>query len=159
MNLPGLILAGGEVTETIKSGVIDPTQFIESPDLLALGMLSALFASGAWLFIATKMGWPVSGTHTIIGALIGFACITIGPSSVDWSTIGGIVGSWFITPVIAGLLAYTIFASIQKLIFDTENPLKMHKIWSLLHGYYCICALYRDYGKRFKTRWFKSFNK
>ena len=120
----GAYLAGGEVTETIKSGVIDPTQFIESPDLLALGMLSALFASGAWLFIATKMGWPVSGTHTIIGALIGFACITIGPSSVDWSTIGGIVGSWFITPVIAGLLAYTIFASIQKLIFDTENPLK-----------------------------------
>ena len=120
----GAYLAGGEVTETIKSGVIDPTQFVEMPDVLALGMLSALFASGAWLFIATKMGWPVSGTHTIIGALIGFACITIGPSSVDWSTIGGIVGSWFITPVIAGLLAYTIFASIQKLIFDTEEPLK-----------------------------------
>ena len=120
----GAYLAGGEVTETIKSGVIDPTQFVEMPDVLALGMLSALFASGAWLFIATKMGWPVSGTHTIIGALIGFACITIGPSSVDWSTIGGIVGSWFITPVIAGLLAYIIFASIQKLIFDTEEPLK-----------------------------------
>ena len=120
----GAYLAGGEVTETIKSGVIDPTQFVEMPDVLALGMLSALFASGAWLFIATKMGWPVSGTHTIIGALIGFACVTIGPSSVDWSTIGGIVGSWFITPVIAGLLAYTIFASIQKLIFDTEEPLK-----------------------------------
>ena len=120
----GAYLAGGEVTETIKSGVIDPTQFVDMPDVLALGMLSALFASGAWLFIATKMGWPVSGTHTIIGALIGFACVTIGPSSVDWSTIGGIVGSWFITPVIAGLLAYTIFASIQKLIFDTEEPLK-----------------------------------
>ena len=74
----GAYLAGGEVTETIKSGVIDPTQFVEMPDVLALGMLSALFASGAWLFIATKMGWPVSGTHTIIGALIGFACITIG---------------------------------------------------------------------------------
>ena len=117
----GAYLAGGEVTETIKSGVIDPTQFVDMPDVLALGMLSALFASGAWLFIATKMGWPVSGTHTIIGALIGFACVTIGPSSVDWSTIGGIVGSWFITPVIAGLLAYTIFASIQKLIFDTEE--------------------------------------
>ena len=120
----GAYLAGGEVTETIKSGVIDPMHFVAMPDVLALGMLSALFASGAWLFIATKMGWPVSGTHTIIGALIGFACITIGPGSVDWGTIGSIVGSWFITPVIAGILAYVIFASTQKLIFDTDNPLQ-----------------------------------
>lgn len=120
----GAYLAGGEVTETIKSGVIDPMQFVDTPDILALGMLSALFASGAWLFIATKMGWPVSGTHTIIGAIIGFACITIGPGAVDWSGIGSIVGSWFVTPVIAGILAYAIFASTQKLIFDTDKPLK-----------------------------------
>lgn len=120
----GAYLAGGEVTETIKSGVIDPMQFVDTPDVLALGMLSTLFASGAWLFIATKMGWPVSGTHTIIGAIIGFACITIGPSSVDWSSISSIVGSWFVTPVVAGILAYAIFASTQKLIFDTEQPLK-----------------------------------
>lgn len=123
----GAYLAGGEVTQTIKSGVIDPMQFVDTPDILALGMLSTLFASGAWLFIATKMGWPVSGTHTIIGAIIGFACITIGPSSVDWSKIGSIVGSWFVTPVIAGILAYAIFASTQKLIFDTEQPLKNAK--------------------------------
>ena len=120
----GAYLAGGEVTETIKSGVIDPMQFVNAPDILALGMLSALFASGAWLFIATKMGWPVSGTHTIIGAIIGFACVTIGPAVVDWSNIESIVGSWFITPLIAGVLAYAIFASTQKLIFDTEHPLK-----------------------------------
>ncbi len=111
----GAYLAGGEVTQTIKSGVIDPIQFVDTPDILALGMLSTLFASGAWLFIVTKMGWPVSGIHTIIGAIIGFACITIGPSSVDWSNIGSIVGSWFITPVIAGILAYAIFASTQNL--------------------------------------------
>lgn len=123
----GAYLAGGEVTETIKSGVIDPMQFVDTPDVLALGMLSALFASGAWLFIATKMGWPVSGTHTIIGAIIGFACITIGPGAVDWSSIGSIVGSWFVTPVVAGILAYAIFASTQKLIFDTEQPLKNAK--------------------------------
>lgn len=120
----GAYLAGGEVTETIKSGVIDPMQFVDTPEILALGMISALFASGVWLFIATKMGWPVSGTHTIIGAIVGFACVTIGPGSVDWSTIGSIVGSWFVTPVIAGILAYAIFASTQKLIFDTEHPLK-----------------------------------
>ncbi|WP_439240756.1 MULTISPECIES: inorganic phosphate transporter [unclassified Lonepinella] len=119
----GAYLAGGEVTETIKSGIIYPTNFINAPDTLVLGMMSALFASGSWLLIASRWGWPVSTTHSIIGAVIGFACITAGTHSVKWSAIGGIVGSWFITPVIAGVLAYGIFFVIQKLIFDTEKPL------------------------------------
>ncbi|OOF68255.1 inorganic phosphate transporter [Rodentibacter caecimuris] len=120
----GAYLAGGEVTETIKSGVIDPTQFIETPEILVLGMMSALFSSGLWLLIASKMGWPVSTTHTIIGAIVGFACVTVGAHAVDWSAMRNIVGSWFITPVLAGIIAYAIFFSTQKLIFDTEHPLE-----------------------------------
>lgn len=120
----GAYLAGGEVTETIKSGIIDTMEFVNEPEVLVFGMMAALFASGAWLLIASKMGWPVSTTHSIIGAVIGFACVTAGPHSVDWSNIRNIVGSWFVTPVIAGVLAYAIFISTQKLIFDTENPLK-----------------------------------
>ena len=68
----GAYLAGGEVTETIKSGIIDTTQFIDRPEVLVFGMMAALFASGAWLLIASKMGWPVSTTHSIIGAIVGF---------------------------------------------------------------------------------------
>ncbi|WP_233116473.1 inorganic phosphate transporter [Aggregatibacter actinomycetemcomitans] len=120
----GAYLAGGEVTETIKRGIIDTMEFVNEPEVLVFGMMAALFASGAWLLIASKMGWPVSTTHSIIGAVIGFACVTAGPHSVDWSNIRNIVGSWFVTPVIAGVLAYAIFISTQKLIFDTENPLK-----------------------------------
>ncbi|QLB12941.1 PiT family inorganic phosphate transporter [Bisgaardia hudsonensis] len=120
----GAYLAGGEVTETIKSGVIDTSQYTLIPEVLTLGMMSALFSAGIWLLIASKMGWPVSTTHTIIGAIVGFACITVGPHSVDWSEIRNIVGSWFITPLIAGLVAYGIFVTTQKLIFDTENPFK-----------------------------------
>ena len=120
----GAYLAGGEVTETIKSGIIDTTQFINQPEVLVFGMMAALFASGAWLLIASKMGWPVSTTHSIVGAIVGFSCVTVGFQSVDWSNIKNIVGSWFITPVIAGLLAYAIFYSTQKLIFDTESPLR-----------------------------------
>lgn len=120
----GAYLAGGEVTETIKSGIIDPNDFITQPEVLVLGMMSALFASGSWLLIASRWGWPVSTTHSIIGAIIGFACITTGAGAVRWNAIGGIVGSWFITPFIAGVLAYGIFLVIQKLIFDTENPLR-----------------------------------
>ncbi len=119
----GAYLAGGEVTETIKSGIIYPANFINTPDTLVLGMMSALFASGSWLLIASRWGWPVSTTHSIVGAIIGFACITAGTHSVRWGVISGIVGSWFITPVIAGVLAYGIFFVIQKLIFDTEKPL------------------------------------
>ncbi|MCK3656344.1 phosphate permease [Pasteurellaceae bacterium Macca] len=120
----GAYLAGGEVAETIKSGVIQSGAFAGRPDTLVLGMMSALFAAGAWLLIASRMGWPVSTTHTIIGAIIGFSCITIGTEAIQWSQLGGIVGSWFITPVIAGFVAYLIFVSTQKLIFDTESPLK-----------------------------------
>lgn len=119
----GAYLAGGEVAETIKSGVIASDAFVGQPDVLILGMMSSLFAAGLWLLIASQKGWPVSTTHTIIGAIVGFACITIGAEAVQWSQFGGIVGSWFVTPVIAGAVAFGIFISTQKLIFDTETPL------------------------------------
>lgn len=120
----GAYLAGGEVTETIKSGIIDTQLFATAPDTLVLGMMSALCAAGVWLLIASKMGWPVSTTHSIIGAIIGFACITVGSEAVQWEQIGGIVGSWFVTPLVAGIVAYLIFSSTQKLIFDTDEPMK-----------------------------------
>ncbi|AWI51540.1 phosphate permease [Actinobacillus porcitonsillarum] len=120
----GAYLAGGEVTETIKSGIIDVSLFTDKPDVLVLGMMSALFSAGTWLLIASKMGWPVSTTHSIIGAIIGFGCLTVGSQAVHWGQLGGIVGSWFVTPVVAGIVSYTIFTSTQKLIFDTEEPMK-----------------------------------
>ena len=119
----GAYLAGGEVTDTIRQGVIDTTLFADQPDLLVYGMMSSLLAAGTWLLVASYMGWPVSTTHSIIGAIIGFAAISVGAEAVDWSSVQGIVGSWVITPFISGLLAYSIFVSAQKLIFDTETPL------------------------------------
>ncbi|AGQ37633.1 TPA: inorganic phosphate transporter [Mannheimia haemolytica] len=123
----GAYLAGGEVSDTIKSGIIDPAQFANSPDILVLGMMASLCAAGMWLIIATKMGWPVSATHTIIGAVIGFALITIGSDAIQWDALGGIVGSWFVTPILAGIVAYLIFINSQKLIFNRSNPFKQAK--------------------------------
>lgn len=123
----GAYLAGGEVADTIKSGIIDPSQFAEQPDVLVLGMMSSLSAAGVWLIVATKMGWPVSATHTIIGAVIGFALITVGASGIQWGALSGIVGSWFITPLLAGVVAYLIFINSQKLIFNRSNPFKQAK--------------------------------
>ncbi|CAM4417645.1 inorganic phosphate transporter [Vibrio astriarenae] len=119
----GAYLAGGEVTDTIRKGVIDTTLFADKPDVLVFGMLSALLAAGTWLLLASYMGWPVSTTHSIIGAIIGFACVSVGTEAVDWSSVQGIVGSWIVTPLISGFFAYLIFVSAQRLIFDTERPL------------------------------------
>lgn len=123
----GAYLAGGQVTATIRSGIIDSGYFVDTPELLVFGMIGALLAAGTWLLIASWLGWPVSTTHSIIGAIIGFAAVGVGVEAVQWSKVGGIVGSWVVTPLIAGLIAYFIFRSAQRLIFDHDNPLAMAK--------------------------------
>ena len=125
----GAYLAGGEVTSTIRKGIIDSSFYIDTPELLVFGMIAALFAAGTWLAMASYMGWPVSTTHSIVGAIVGFSAIGVGAHTVDWGAVGGIVGSWVVTPLISGIFAYFIFNSAQKLIFNTENPLKQAKKW------------------------------
>ncbi len=107
----GAYLAGGEVTDTIRKGVIETSLFAHQPDVLVYGMMSALLAAGTWLLLASYMGWPVSTTHSIIGAIIGFACVSVGTEAVDWNSVQGIVGSWIVTPLISGIFAYLIFVS------------------------------------------------
>jgi PiT family inorganic phosphate transporter len=123
----GAYLAGGEVTKTVRKGIIDPSLFIQTPELLVYGMIASLLAAGAWLVIASYYGWPVSTTHSIIGAIIGFAAVGVGVDAVAWGKVSGIVGSWVITPAISGVLAYLIFISAQRLIFDNPHPLNAAK--------------------------------
>lgn len=119
----GAYLAGGSVTSTIRSGIVDPIHFASAPELMVFGMIGALLAAGTWLLVASYYGWPVSTTHSIVGAIIGFAAVGVGVDAVEWGKVGGIVGSWVVTPVLAGILSYLIFMSAQRLIFDTDNPL------------------------------------
>lgn len=119
----GAYLAGGSVTSTIRSGIVDPIHFASAPELMVFGMIGALLAAGTWLLVASYYGWPVSTTHSIVGAIIGFAAVGVGVDAVEWGKVGGIVGSWVVTPLLAGVLAYLIFMSAQRLIFDTDNPL------------------------------------
>ncbi len=104
----GAYLAGGEVTDTIRKGVIETSLFAHQPDVLVYGMMSALLAAGTRLLLASYMGWPVSATHSIIGAIIGFACVSVGTEAVDWNSVQGIVGSWIVAPLISGIFAYLI---------------------------------------------------
>jgi PiT family inorganic phosphate transporter len=123
----GAVLAGGHVTKTIRKGIIDPSAIIDNPEILVYGMLASLLAAACWLMIASVKGWPVSTTHSIIGALIGFAIVGIGPDAVKWDKVLTVVASWVISPAIGGAISFILVMSTRKLIFDTENPLKNAK--------------------------------
>ena len=121
--LAGAVLAGGEVTSTIRKGIIDVSSLGETPQLLVFGMLASLLAAGIWLMVATRMGWPVSTTHSIVGAIVGFGAVGIGMEAVMWGKVGTIALSWVTSPLMAGVIAFALFRSLQKLIIDTEDPL------------------------------------
>jgi PiT family inorganic phosphate transporter len=119
----GAVLAGGEVTKTIRKGIIDASSLAETPEILVFGMLAALLASAVWLLIASRRGWPVSTTHSIVGAIIGFAIAGIGVESVAWDKVASIVASWIASPLVAGVLAFLLFNSVQFLILSRSDPL------------------------------------
>jgi PiT family inorganic phosphate transporter len=123
----GAYLAGGEVTSTIRKGIIDPAILSGSPELLVFGMLSALLAAGTWLLVASMLGWPVSTTHSIVGAIVGFAAVGISVDAVAWGKVGKIMASWVVSPVLAGTISFGLFRSVQKLILNTDNPFENAK--------------------------------
>ena len=118
----GAFLAGGEVTSTIRNGIIDAESLQHDPDLLVFGMLSALLAAAVWLTIASRFGWPVSATHSIVGAIIGFAMVAIGFEAVHWEEVVTIAASWVVTPILAGTISYLLVLSVQWLIFNKDDP-------------------------------------
>jgi PiT family inorganic phosphate transporter len=123
----GAVLAGGEVTSTIRKGIVDADLLVGSPELLVYGMLAALLAAGTWLYIASRNGWPVSTTHSIVGAIVGFAAAGIGVDAVQWGKVATIVMSWVASPLTAGFIAYLIYQSVQRLILRQDDPLSMAK--------------------------------
>lgn len=118
----GAYLAGGEVTATIRKGIIDSEVFAAQPQLLVYGMLASLLSAGTWLLIASVLGWPVSTTHSIVGAIVGFSAVGISSEAVAWGKVGSIVASWVVSPLLAGTIAFLLFRSVQRLILDTEDP-------------------------------------
>ena len=123
----GAVLAGGEVTSTIRKEIVDTDLLTGSPELLIYGMLASLLSAGTWLLVASRKGWPVSTTHTIVGAIVGFAAVGIGIDAVQWGKVGTIVMSWVVSPLIAGFIAFLIYMSVQRLILRQEDPLEKAK--------------------------------
>lgn len=123
----GAVLAGGQVTNTIRKGIVDVEALSSSPELILYGMLSSLLAAGIWLLIASRNGWPVSTTHSIVGAIVGFAMVGIGVDAVHWDKVGFIAVSWVVSPLLAGFASYMLFRNVQKLILNTDQPFENAK--------------------------------
>lgn len=123
----GAFFAGGAVTNTISGGITDIAHFVDQPQLLIYGMLASLLAAGIWLLVATHFGWPVSTTHSIVGAIVGFTAVGVGIDAVQWSKVGMIVTSWIISPLLGMLFAYILFISVQYLIFNAQDPFRAAK--------------------------------
>lgn len=132
----GAWLAGGEVTATIRSGIVDVNVFSDHPDLLVVGMTSSLLAAGVWLLVATAKGWPVSTTHSIVGAIVGFASVGISVDAVAWSKVLSIMTSWVISPLFAGIISYLLFVSVQKLILSCDDPFRAAKRYVPVYMFY-----------------------
>jgi inorganic phosphate transporter, PiT family len=118
----GAYLAGGEVTSTIRKGIIDTASVSEHPELLVFGMMASLLAAGTWLLFASLKGWPVSTTHSIVGAIVGFAAVGISIDAVHWGKVGNIILSWVVSPILAGTISYALFKSVQVLILNHRDP-------------------------------------
>ncbi|HSX10931.1 MAG TPA: inorganic phosphate transporter [Chlamydiales bacterium] len=124
LEFSGAFFVGSSVSETIQRGIIDPNIFQADPIIFVLGMMGALLATGALLQVASYFGLPVSTTHAIVGAVIGFGLCVGGMDAVYWPELGWIASSWIISPLLSGLLSYAIFSLIQRKILFALNPIE-----------------------------------
>ena len=118
----GAVLMGSHVTDAVRKNIVSEDLFTDNPGALMFGMLCADLASALWLTFATYVKWPVSTTHSIIGAIIGFSLAYGGAEGINWEKVGLIVASWFASPLIAGFFSLSIFTLIKKFVFETVNP-------------------------------------
>lgn len=123
----GAFFFGSHVTETVQTGIINPEIFTDHPMVFAYGMLASLIAVGVWLQVATWFGWPVSTTHAIVGALVGFGALVGGIHGVYWNQVAFIVSSWVLSPILGGLLSFSLFMLLRQAIFNQPHPLHSAK--------------------------------
>ncbi len=130
LEFAGAFFAGSHVSDTVRKGIVDPALFSGDPQAFVLGMLSALLAAGVWLQAASYFGWPVSTTHSIVGAIIGFGCIYGGLSAVHWDKVGTIAASWVVSPLLSGTISFLIFQFVMHRIFYRADPVAAVRRWA-----------------------------
>jgi inorganic phosphate transporter, PiT family len=121
-NALGAGLAGGYVTNTISKGMIDPSLLAADPTKLMLGMFAALLSAGLWVNLATYMALPVSTTHAIVGAVVGFGVVSVGAGAVNWGQILQIGLSWIVSPLAGALIGGGMYYFADRKIMTTDDP-------------------------------------
>jgi len=122
LEFAGAFFVGSHVSDTVRKGIVDPMLFTGDPQAFVLGMLSALLAAGVWLQVATMFGWPVSTTHSIVGAIIGFGIVYGGMSVIHWDKVGTIAASWVVSPLMSGTISFIIFQIVLRKVFYKADP-------------------------------------
>lgn len=124
LEFAGAFLVGAHVTDTVRKGMFNPEIFSTDIYALVYGMMAAMMAAGVWLQLATYFGLPVSTTHSIVGAVVGFVFILQGYDAINWAKIANIAASWVISPFMSGAISYLIFTTIRKRIFYSKDPFR-----------------------------------
>jgi PiT family inorganic phosphate transporter len=124
----GAVIAGSSVSGTIRKGIVAPEVFAGAPEHLVYGMISSLLAAAVWLNIASRKGWPVSTTHSIVGAIVGFTVVSAGVDAVSWGKVGTIVTSWVVSPVLSGCTAFALFTMLRKYVIAVKDPIARTKL-------------------------------
>ncbi|MXY47913.1 MAG: inorganic phosphate transporter [Gemmatimonadetes bacterium] len=137
----GAFLVGGQVTKTVRGGILDPQISAAAPELIVYGMLAALMAAGTWLVVASRLGWPVSTTHSIVGAIAGFGIVAFGFNVVQWEQLTQIVASWVVSPLLCGVLAYLIFSAIKWTILRHPDPVRRTRKWAPLYIFSVVIVI------------------
>ncbi len=137
----GAWLVGGHVTKTIRGGILDPVVTTGSLETLKVGMLASLTAAATWLIVASRLGWPVSTTHSIIGAIAGFGAVAFGIEAVESAKLVRIFSSWLISPLIAGTIAFLLITLIRRAILNHENPIAQMRRWAPAFGFAVVLAI------------------
>ena len=126
LNVVGAVFIGSHVTNTIRKGIVS-TEILADPHIALIGALSALLAAALWVSFATWKSLPVSTTHSIVGAMIGFGIMAGGFSVIKWGKLAAVVLSWVISPIFSLVIAFVMFKLIIKIILSKNDPFE----WSL----------------------------
>jgi PiT family inorganic phosphate transporter len=121
LNVVGAVFIGSHVTNTIRKGIVS-TEVLSDPHTALIGALSALLAAALWVSFATWKSLPVSTTHSIVGAMIGFGIMAGGFSVIQWGKLGAVVLSWVISPVFSLVIGFLMFKLIVKVVISCQDP-------------------------------------
>ncbi|CAD5228583.1 unnamed protein product [Bursaphelenchus xylophilus] len=153
----GAVLLGYQVTDTIRKGVIDVSMYDGAERELMLGQIAVLAACGCWLLIATLFKLPVSTTHSIIGATIGYSVVLRGWAGIQFSQVTNIFISWFLSPAMAGIISAALYVALDHLVLRKKNSFK--RGLQALPVIYLICTCFNVFAVVYNGSVYLAFDK